>query len=49
LLVALTGWGTEENKRRSKEAGFDLHLTKPVDIKAIENILKRVASGAAER
>jgi PAS domain S-box-containing protein len=31
LLVALTGWGQEEDRRRSKEAGFDHHLVKPVD------------------
>ena len=31
VLVALTGWGQEEDKRRSIEAGFDHHLTKPVD------------------
>jgi CheY-like chemotaxis protein len=29
-LVALTGWGQEEDRRRSREAGFDHHLTKPV-------------------
>jgi two-component system CheB/CheR fusion protein len=31
VLVALTGWGQEEDKRRSEEAGFDHHLVKPVD------------------
>jgi CheY-like chemotaxis protein len=30
-LVAITGYGREEDRRRSAEAGFDLHLTKPVD------------------
>src|SRR5207248_2629839 len=30
-LVALTGWGQEEDRRRTREAGFDLHLVKPVD------------------
>lgn len=30
-LVALTGWGQEDDKRRAREAGFDEHLTKPVD------------------
>jgi CheY-like chemotaxis protein len=30
-LVALTGWGQEEHKQRAREAGFDQHLTKPVD------------------
>jgi signal transduction histidine kinase len=31
VLVALTGWGQEVDRRRSREAGFDLHLVKPVD------------------
>ena len=39
LLVALTGWGQEEDKRRSKESGFDVHLVKPVDPQAMANIL----------
>jgi two-component system CheB/CheR fusion protein len=30
-LLAVTGWGQEEDRRRSREAGFDTHLTKPVD------------------
>ncbi|HEX6861349.1 MAG TPA: response regulator, partial [Thermoanaerobaculia bacterium] len=30
-LIAVTGYGREEDRRKSKEAGFDLHLTKPVD------------------
>jgi len=30
-LVAITGWGQEDDRRRSREAGFDLHLVKPVD------------------
>jgi CheY-like chemotaxis protein len=30
-LIAVTGYGREEDRRRSREAGFDLHLTKPVD------------------
>jgi PAS domain S-box-containing protein len=45
VLVALTGWGSEEDKRQSREAGFDFHLTKPVEITVIENILARVAGG----
>ena len=32
VLVALTGWGQEEDRRRSQEAGFNHHLTKPVDL-----------------
>ncbi len=37
LLVALTGWGQEEDKRRAREAGFDEHLTKPVDRFLVEH------------
>ena len=39
VLVALTGWGTEEDRRRSREAGFDHHLTKPVQMEEIARIL----------
>ena len=31
FIVALTGWGQEEDRRRSREAGFDRHMVKPVD------------------
>ena len=39
LLVATTGWGQDEDKRRSKEAGFDEHLVKPVDLGALRTLL----------
>jgi signal transduction histidine kinase/ActR/RegA family two-component response regulator len=39
LLVAVTGWGQEEFRQRSKEAGFDDHLVKPVDVEAFNQIL----------
>jgi PAS domain S-box-containing protein len=39
LLVALTGWGQEEDRQRSLEAGFDTHLVKPVSIPALEKLL----------
>jgi signal transduction histidine kinase/ActR/RegA family two-component response regulator len=42
LLVALTGWGQEEDKRRSHEAGFDTHLVKPVEPEALEKLLQKV-------
>jgi len=45
VLIALTGWGTEDTKRQSREAGFDFHLTKPAEVTAIERILARVARG----
>jgi len=41
LLVALTGYGQEEDRRRSREAGFDIHLVKPVDPQELEDILSR--------
>lgn len=46
VLVALTGWGQEEDRERSREAGFDLHLTKPVDFKAIQKLLVGVNAGS---
>ena len=39
LLIALTGWSDEKDRRRTAEAGFDLHLVKPIDPTALENIL----------
>jgi DNA-binding response OmpR family regulator len=39
LLVAVTGWGQEEDKVRAFDAGFDYHLTKPVDPVAILDLL----------
>jgi PAS domain S-box-containing protein len=42
LLAALTGWGGEDDRERTSAAGFDLHLTKPVDLAAIEQMLSGV-------
>jgi len=39
LLVALTGYGQEEDKRRALSAGFDQHLIKPVDVEHLQNLL----------
>ncbi|HKP80767.1 MAG TPA: ATP-binding protein [Pyrinomonadaceae bacterium] len=39
LLVALTGWGQEDDKRRTREAGFDAHIVKPIDFAALEKLL----------
>ena len=38
-LIAVTGWGTEQDRRRSAQAGFDLHLTKPVELARLQAIL----------
>jgi CheY-like chemotaxis protein len=47
LLVALTGWGQEEDRRRSHEAGFDAHLTKPVDHAALARLLSAAKGSQA--
>jgi CheY-like chemotaxis protein len=39
LLVALTGWGQDEDRQKSKDAGFDLHLVKPVDFATLTKLL----------
>ncbi len=44
-LVALTGWGQEADRRRASEAGFDHHLTKPVDPNALNDLLAKVSAG----
>jgi CheY-like chemotaxis protein len=38
-LIALTGWGQEDDRRRALEAGFDLHLTKPVDPDLLQRLI----------
>ena len=38
-IVAVTGWGQDLDRQRSREAGFDVHLVKPVDLEQLENIL----------
>ena len=42
FVVALTGWGQEEDRRKSQEAGFDSHMVKPVDIAALMKLLAGV-------
>ena len=41
-LVALTGWGGEADRARTAAAGFDLHLTKPATLEAIQEVLAQV-------
>ena len=38
-LVAITGWGQAEDRRRSEDAGFDEHLTKPPDLERLKHVL----------
>ena len=46
LLIALTGWGQDEDRRLSLEAGFDVHLTKPVDHRMLTRLLAGRLEGA---
>jgi CheY-like chemotaxis protein len=39
VLIALTGWGQDEDKRRSKAAGFNFHMVKPVDPDDLEKLV----------
>jgi len=39
VLAALTGWGQQEDRRRTAEAGFDHHLVKPPEPQAVEAVL----------
>jgi CheY-like chemotaxis protein len=44
LLVALTGWGQDEDRRRSEEAGFDAHVVKPRDEAVIGRLLAELSA-----
>jgi len=41
LIVAITGWGQDEDRQRSREAGFDHHFTKPVDLERLLELIER--------
>jgi CheY-like chemotaxis protein len=41
-IVALSGWATPEHRRRSREAGFDAHVEKPVDLELLRSILTHI-------
>ena len=43
-LVALTGWGHDEARRRTSEAGFEHHLVKPVDAEVLRSLLMEISS-----
>lgn len=43
LLIALTGYGSAEDQRLAQEAGFDIHLVKPVDMDKLERILEDIS------
>lgn len=44
MLIALTGWGQDEDRRRATEAGFDRHIVKPIEPEDIERLIRTVAN-----
>jgi CheY-like chemotaxis protein len=44
VIVALTGWGQEQDRREARNAGFDAHLIKPADPATLERLLANAAS-----
>jgi CheY-like chemotaxis protein len=46
VMVALTGWGQDDDRRKSKDAGFDHHMVKPVDLNALMKLLAERADAA---
>jgi len=41
ILIAITGWGQENDKEQALSAGFDYHLTKPVDLQRMSELIQR--------
>lgn len=48
LMIALTGWGMDEDRRRTQESGFDHHLVKPVDPDTLFRLLEAAESSARD-
>ena len=48
-LIALTGWGQQEDVLRTKDAGFDYHLIKPLDLKTLEKLLVSIDSDSPSK
>jgi CheY-like chemotaxis protein len=46
ILVAVTGWGQEEDKRRARLSGFDYHLTKPTEPEHLERLIATIVTRA---
>ena len=47
LLVAITGWGQEDDRQRARESGFDHHFTKPVDFDSLLALIDRATPRGA--
>jgi PAS domain S-box-containing protein len=48
-LVAVTGYGQASDRRKTRRAGFHQHLVKPVDLRAVDDVLSRMTTGLEER
>jgi len=46
-LVAVTGYGQDSDRRRSKEAGFDAHLVKPIQLPELDALINNLGEAAA--
>jgi DNA-binding response OmpR family regulator len=46
ILIAVTGWGQDEDRRRALEAGCDHHLTKPIAAETVESLLQSLNPGS---
>jgi CheY-like chemotaxis protein len=49
MLIALTGYGSPEDRRRAKEAGFDAHFVKPLKFEQLTKLLTELDSPDAEK
>ncbi|HXQ69354.1 MAG TPA: PAS domain S-box protein [Pyrinomonadaceae bacterium] len=49
VIIALTGWGQEDDRRKSQEAGFNGHLVKPIDYERLLELLNELTSGSETR
>ena len=49
VLIAVTGWGQDEDRRRALEAGFDHHLTKPIAAATLESLLQSLDRSQPDR
>lgn len=45
LLIALTGWGQEEDRQKTRQAGFNHHLVKPADVSVLESLFTTIGDG----
>ena len=47
FIVALTGWGQKEDRHKSEQAGFDAHMTKPIEPAELEKLLANLQADTA--